>query len=95
MASPVPARCLIHDGMIFCPRGTVSMHLDGKHQVLRVFSEADPHPEDWEIACTTISRCMGGLQAEYWDGDVLVFVVSIVPEVAESCPVCRAGSAVA
>lgn len=91
--SPAPARCEIHhDSMIFCPNGTVSMHVDGKHQALRVFSEEQPHPEDWEIACKYIGRSMGGLREEYHDEDIIVFVVNIVPEVMESCQVCRASA---
>lgn len=37
-------------GAAMLPYGTVSIELDHDRGVLRIYREANPHPEDWAVA---------------------------------------------
>lgn len=70
---PAPRPC---GGLICTPHGTVTIQVDDLN-VLRVFSEPKPDPEDWAIAVGYVRRVADGtLISARADGPVDVFTVS-------------------
>lgn len=66
-------------GMIVLPGGTVTMTIDQDAGVLRIYSEPEPDPADWQLAMAYVGQvvvrgsCPSG---EVHDGCVDVFTVS-------------------
>jgi hypothetical protein len=63
------------------PHGTVSAIIDYELGVMRIFSEPEPHWEDWAEAKIMAASIAGGGWDCFDDGGVDVFDVRIVPDV--------------
>lgn len=68
---------------IVFPHGTVSALIDYDLGVLRIFSEAEPHPEDWQQAQQLAAKVAGGGWDFLADQEVDVFDIRIVPNVLD------------
>jgi len=63
------------------PNGTVSALIDYDLGVLRIFSEPEPDPEDWQQAAELAASVAGGGWDCLEDGIIDVFDIRIVPQV--------------
>lgn len=62
---------------------TVSAVIDYAAGVLRIFSEPEPHPEDWRLAQQLAARVAGGGWDCYDDGGVDVFDIKIIASIKD------------